>query len=1317
MYRFNQSHHKIISHLLILILLLFCSSIQANEIENFHNHLDFKSITKEDGLSQSRVMCAVYDNLRGVLWLGTAGGINTYDGYKVDNNPQILVDKYKNAFVENCSVDEDNNLYFTLYTEGVLRIAADGKLSHYNHLNVKGWNEQKNISDIIPVSENEIWLASNNGIIQLNTTEIKAKVYFPKKIAAKDISRLNDDLYIASKTGFFKFNIIDKSLKNLFSAVDLSQRFHKVFTSPEAIYAGSYSEGLFKYNPTDETFERVTSSSKNVSLGIAEIDGLLLYSANNEGLKVENLTDRSIDTYTVNNSNLNGNNIYNIYDFTELNIVALATRSGLSLINKSQLLLDNYKYNKNQTNNLLPSNSIFNLTESDDTLWIATLGGIVKYSYLSKKKVYSIENNNSISNSIWALHIDNNGVLWAGTGVGLAKYNPISDQFEAIKLTNANEITDIISIEDYQDTGLWIGTFGQGLFQYFFDGNVKAFLPEPNNKKFITSSGILSLKEIDDELWLGGSVNGAAKYSYRTNEFTHYESKINNGPFDHSSVKQVFQDKKGKIWFANDNGLYFLNDQGEVIKDGIVGDELIYCIASDNNDDLYLGTNNGLIYYQVGTKAYRLLKEDGLQSNEYNARACKQLSSGKLAFGGTSGVSLFDDKFVSAVISNKNPPVVVNKFLSDDKNASLNRNKGFFKIDKDAEFLEISLSNQLFFDHFNTQYSYSINGGIQKEINALPLKIATSFLPNGDTELAVFAKNRFSNNADLVKKLQINRTLYWWQTLWGKFIISLMILFTLVCIYLIRISSLKKHNRQMAKDIKNKTAQLRNALQEKDSLFENVSHELKTPLTLILGRSEQLLKRADLNVKTHDEVKHIEASAEHLYQLVNQLLQLAEIKHQKQLKEPIDIISETHILCESLSSLAQSAGMEIIYQNNTTLATHWLELQQGAWSSIMTNLVSNAIKYCDSHFGVHVSLEVTDSEAILTVLNKGETIKAEQLEKIFSRFEQLDNKQQGQGLGLAIVKELVGNHGGSVSATSLDNETTFTVTLPNKANQISQQEAIQPLPISNKKVNNLTNKQRILIVEDNQELREFITSSLSIQFRVTAVEHGQAAIDWLASAKELPDLILSDVMMPVINGYELCEKLKQDPEYQSIPLFLLTAKADSSSVKKGFAMAADDYIAKPFNTDVLITKIGNQLATREALKKHLKANLLTTPAKLSTDELSSEPELLLNKVNKLLEVNFDDADIKSKDIAKALHMQDKTLNRKLQTHVGCSISELLREYRLNKAKQLLEKGLKPKIVCFDCGFNSVSYFGQKFKQQFGMTPSEYQQNHQTSQVE
>ncbi|MGL1889200.1 MAG: response regulator [Reichenbachiella sp.] len=1283
-------------------------SIQANEIKGFHKHLDFKTITKADGLSQSRVTCSAYDDSKGLFWLGTNAGINTYDGYNVDATPDILQGEYSKVHIQNCDIDKHNNVYFALYTNGLLKIGHDGTVSHFNHTNTSGWNEQTSIYDVIPVSDHEVWLASNSGLIKLDTKQHTARVFFPKKIASNDITKLDNYIYIASKNGFFSFDINNNTLVNISSQYDINQNFHTVFSSKGGIYAGNFSDGIFELNLSDNTLKRVESSSNEISLGIAKIDNTLFYSANNQGLSIQSLINKELQTYTVDNSELAGNSVYQIKDYPDLNIITFASRGGFSIVNKSQLLVDNYKYNKTQTGNFIPNNSVWSLAELHSTLWLATGGGIVKYSFDKQHhQVYSKSNNKNISNSVWTIHIDKSNDVWAATSSGLAKYNPSLDKFERVELTTTGEVLDVISIENYLDKGLWVGTFGKGLYRYSFNGDVKAFLPDPKNKKSIISSGILSLKEIEHELWLGGSVNGAAKFSYLTEEFTHYPSKIHGGTFKSSYVRQVFQTANGIIWFANDSGLYYLNNEQKIVKDELIGDALIYCMASDSYNNLYLGTNEGLIYYQVDNKQYTLLKEDGLQSNEYNGRACKQLSSGKLAFGGIAGLSIFDDTFTQDIITRDNPEILVKDYQSGDENISFNHAENLFKLDEDADFVEISLSNRLFYHHFNTKYSYSINGDTLNDITSFPLKVATNFLPNGSTELTIFAKSRFTNNAEPIKVLQINRAYYWWQTLWGKILVTMVTLSVITGIYLLRVNRLKKHNFLMEEEIQKKTMQLREVLKEKESLFENVSHELKTPLTLILGRSEQLLKRDDVTTATATELTHIAASAEQLYQLVNQLLQLAEVKHQKNKKEAIDIVEQTMFVCDSLSSLAANAGTVITFKLDSLMDSHWLEIQTGAWSSIITNLITNAIKYGDNSQPVQVLLNITEEITVLSVSNKGAKIEPEKLEQIFNRFEQVNVDQQGQGLGLAIVKELTKNHFGDTEVTSNVGEVVFTVTIPNVKNKPSQVTNTNLVTAEPETENKLTAKQNILIVEDNQELREFIASALSLQFAITAVEHGQAAINWLTK-NTLPDLILSDVMMPVMDGYQLCEKLKQDPIYQYIPLFLLTAKADIKSTKKGLALAADDYIAKPFNTDVLITKIGNQLATHAAMKKHFQGKLLSSANKLKDETPLSDSEVQLNTIRQALSEHYNNADIKASDIAQVLHSTEKTLNRKLQVILGKSISELLREFRLNQAKQLLAQGHKAKSVYFECGFNSMSYFSQSYKKEFGQSPRDFQ---------
>jgi len=413
-----------------------------------------------------------------------------------------------------------------------------------------------------------------------------------------------------------------------------------------------------------------------------------------------------------------------------------------------------------------------------------------------------------------------------------------------------------------------------------------------------------------------------------------------------------------------------------------------------------------------------------------------------------------------------------------------------------------------------------------------------------------------------------------------------------------------------------------------------------------------------------------------------------------------------------MSSLADSVGIDINYTLDANQVRCDLYLQPGSWSSIVTNLVTNAIKYGDQRHAIEVSLTISDDNVTLSVANNGTVISAEKIDTLFRRFEQGDNSQQGQGLGLAIVKQLAENHQAKVDVSSSAAQTVFRVIFPISENTkvptegelLTKQESQATIVSSAQPSSSKT--YQLLVVEDNQELREFIVNSLAPKFSIAAVEHGQAAVEWLEKSN-LPDLILCDVMMPVMDGYQLCEKLKQDPIYRYIPLFLLTAKTDDKSVKIGLALAADDYIAKPFNIDVLTTKISNQLATRDALKKHLKGVLLTTP-NTSTEQAPTPREKadkLLIQVNSLLATHYLDADLKASDIANRLYVSEKTLNRKLQATCGSSISELLREYRLNQAKDMLGKGHKPKEVCFDCGFNSMSYFSRCFKDKFGYSPS------------
>lgn len=517
--------------------------------------------------------------------------------------------------------------------------------------------------------------------------------------------------------------------------------------------------------------------------------------------------------------------------------------------------------------------------------------------------------------------------------------------------------------------------------------------------------------------------------------------------------------------------------------------------------------------------------------------------------------------------------------------------------------------------------------------------------------------------------------------------------------------------------VKEKTIKLEQSIQDKERLFETFSHELKTPLTLIIGPIEQLLKQK-IPLQLEQKLHGVNKNAHRLFELVNSLLSLAEINVQREKRVACNIYSTSQYIISSLQPLAEAKGsqLSLLLKCDENLA---LQLQIQTWELLLTNLITNAIKYGKANNKISVLVQQNDKDLKLTVTDNNQTLTEAEQDYIFNRFTTVNPGESSHGLGLSIVKELVNNHQGKIKLSASDMGNVFTIYLPLTLSTSADQESLPltimandeqslKLPELNRSLSTVI-RAKVLLVEDNLELAEFLKSSCSDHFEITHKLNGRDAL--LTLEKELFDIIISDVMMPVMDGFEFCQQVKNNETLQHIPLILLTAKADISSQKKGLALQADDYIGKPFNSEVLMTKIRNQLTSREALKRRLKANLLTSSEKLHSDKTPSGADMLFRKVNDSLEANYSNSEIKAADIAKELYMQEKTLNRKLQTLVGSSISELLREYRLNKSKNLLELGHKPKSVYYECGFNSMSYFSQSFKQEFGVPPSNFQKQH------
>lgn len=527
----------------------------------------------------------------------------------------------------------------------------------------------------------------------------------------------------------------------------------------------------------------------------------------------------------------------------------------------------------------------------------------------------------------------------------------------------------------------------------------------------------------------------------------------------------------------------------------------------------------------------------------------------------------------------------------------------------------------------------------------------------------------------------------------------------------------QEHKEQeLTRLVKLKTVELQQSLSDKQRLFENFSHELKTPLTLIIGPLEQALKQ-DWPQEWLQLLQGANSNAHRLFELVNSLLELAEIQINRDKRVATAIGPCTGVIVSSLQSLADQheANISLTLACDSDLT---LLLQAQTWELMLTNLLTNAIKHGEPGTVIRITVCQVADALQLQVADNNRPIPTQQQVEIFSRFSASESRNRGNGLGLAIVKELAENHQGKVELLTSVEGNCFRVTLPlslrgEPATAISSAQASAPRPFTANAVALSPDKDnkrpRVLLVEDNLELAAFLIAVFSPHLSLQHSVNGRDALALLE--EETVELILSDVMMPVMDGYELCRQVKADPLLKHIPLLLLTAKSDLESQKLGLSLSADDYIAKPFNTDILLQKIHNVIHTNRALAMALQRKITASPSALALpmDGTVGEDEkaMFLNRVQAQLQRLFSHSEVKAAEIAAELFMSEKTLNRKLKLMLGCSVSELLSEYRLSRAAESLAQGHSIKEVCFACGFNSLSYFSRSFKQKFALTPSQY----------
>ncbi|MFT7031359.1 MAG: signal transduction histidine kinase/DNA-binding response OmpR family regulator, partial [Marinoscillum sp.] len=751
-------------------------------------------------------------------------------------------------------------------------------------------------------------------------------------------------------------------------------------------------------------------------------------------------------------------------------------------------------------------------------------------------------------------------------------------------------------------------------------------------------------------------------------------------------------------------------------KDDGLPDNTIASMILDENGNIWMSTFNGVTQFDPQSERFtNYSTADGLIQSEFDRHHGFKLPDGRIAFGGTSGYSVFDPKlFVEDEFS---PTVKLTRLEINYQEQIFGDSLSLLDMPlNELSDLDLSYSNNsVAFEYsamqFNAPdknlYRYKLSGyNDDWVINGTDRKIKFDKLRTGNYSLSLNASNTNGQWSSNIREIQIRVLPPPWLSWWAYTLYFLVAAGIIILFWRSYKSRLLK--QQEVEFNRREALRLKAVDDMKTRFFSNITHEFRTPLTLILSPLEKQLR----NKKYPEDVQKILESnyrhGSHLLKLVNELLDISKLEsgfmqsHQSTGQLAVFL----NAIIEDFNEMASQKEVDLSLELNNIDGYH--QFDKGHLEKIVRNLLSNALKFTSQNGSVRLMAEVVENrELILEVHDTGIGIPEEQLSKLFDRFYQVDDTAtrafEGTGIGLSLVKELTDLMGGAIAVRSILGEgSVFRVEIPISIVLTSGELATETEKMATE---TLEGAPIVLVVEDNAELRSFIVESLTESAEVIAANNGKEG--WSLILDRMPDIVVSDVMMPEMDGYELCQKTKSDARTSHIPIILLTAKSAQESKEKGLEAGADDYLTKPFHMYELELRIQNAFRQQNNLREFLRKDYLA----LNTEAKNPQTkDAFLFQLDSLLASNLTNEVVSVDWLASEMSMSQSTLNRKLKALLGFSAVEFIRQTRLQKAILLLASGQSISEVAYQVGFESPSYFSQCFKEVYHLTPTEYQQN-------
>ena len=1355
--RFGLVYRKILLSLVLAAIGLIGRAAQ--------NEMSFDSFSQENGLPSNQIQ-NIFQDRKGWMWFGTSQGLSRFDGYQFVNflNSEDDSLSLRGTLVRIICEDRQGNLLVGTENGGLNVFDRELEVFYHpyeNHPLFK--NKDVSVNDIQEDAEGHLWLATNQGVLRVDTLGDITADSPPGNVLSVSLQGefvrvlqfdRNGKLWAGTNTGVFIINPENLSVE-LFALPFSEQQdeIWEIFQDPEGrIWIGSYSNGAFLVDPVSRKVQPIklkpeyerTETVRSISVGafgnywIGTRGGLYVYDKNDGTTTFYRHDDRE-QTSLINNSVLDI-----LHD--RRGETWIGTRGGLNLLAKSKQAFLNFSSHPSDENDKYLNSSIVYAFWIDDEnrIWIGTEdGGVNIYDPKTESYTYLMarpNDPNSISrNCVKAFQDDRRGNLWIGTFLG--GIDVLDLDTRQIKHYKANP-SRMGSLADNRiwdflldhDGNIWIAT-SSGVDR--FDWKTERFIHYPQ----LAGEEQVNWIEQDsyNNIWLGTN-NEVIVY--------HDESKAMTRFDEHS--RSFLEDSAGRFWITTlDRGIaQYSSVTGAVryynVEDGLSNNQAL-CMLEDNNQNIWISTSNGLSKFDPVNETFQnYTSKDGLRNNQFSYGAAYKTAGGHLLFGGVSGFNIFNPSEVKS--GDKDVPLVLTDFRIFNKKVEIGSGKKpilkksisetshlILPYDQNVFTLEFAALN--FVNSENNLYRYYLEG-FDKDWNE-PSKSRTATYTNLNPDEYILHIKRFVPGSDEAgSDLQLPITVLppFWRTVWFRVLILAVIgilIYFLVQFFLYR----EKIKNELILE-RMKARKLHELDMLKLKFFTNISHEIRTPLTLILTPLEKLIgqKLPPEDVRAHLDIMY--RNTKHLDRLISQLLDFRKLESgnlKLELRQG-DIVEFVSDVVESFQPYAEEKGIQLKFK---TLKKHLItKFDTDKIEKILNNLLTNAFKFTDKDGRISVNLslvfdgseedlsnENSDREFIeITVRDTGQGISQTHASKIFNRFFQANEKQvqTGAGIGLSFVKELVKLHRGEIFVVSKPGKgSKFTFRIPyekESADETAVNGVEQPLPESidvddDVRVVDSLNSRIMLVVEDNPDVRTLIRSHFASKYQV--LEAGDGREGWNLALEAVPDVIVSDVLMPDVDGYEFCRKVKKDERTSHIPVLLLTALHSKEHEIKGLSSGADDFITKPFDLSILQTKIDNMLSIRDSLKQKYSGEITLQPRNIV---ISSPEEKFLQKAVEVVENNIADTELDIERFAQEVGVSRMQLYRKLNALTDMTVKEFIRSIRLKRATQLImQEKMTVSEIAYGVGFRDLSHFRKCFRQMYGMTATEYRQKNMKEQ--